>query len=570
MARSIGVTFDNKHIIHPSAHARVNADALNTINTGTSRNIVFLGTSTSGAPGKIHWFSNPADAREVLRGGDLLQAGELAWNPSGDGSGAGMIGFIRTQPATQAQLVKDAMTIKSKEYGSHTNKIQVKMEDGTITGTKTITVYRWTDEVREIYEDLGIIFNIQYKGEEEYAVLTITQTDGKATNLSVKVGEDSETATEVLSYPLGEGEYYDINKLINDINEHEDFEASISPVGNKNLTTDLLDAVENKNIKTKYSVLALKGDILHQTRTSRLIEISFTSGSFPSNFDFTYLAGAVDGAVPSSWSNYFEMLHGEAVYLIVPLTADKSIHMECNRFINNQAEQERNFMLGVYGGNEDETIDQAIGRSLSLSSSRAILAYPGIKIQQANDTVTTLPAYMTAALIAGKIAGKAVGDPITLDPVNIAGLSKVLKTADIDRLLQGGVTTLEFVRHGNIANYRIAQGITCWHIDSNPSYREISMRTITDNLSSELIGIMERKFAGTKGTINTVALMKNEVQSFLDRKRREDIIVEYLPESVTVQLDGEVARINYACIPVGAINYILITTTYYQQAITAS
>lgn len=571
MPRNIGVNFNGKHIVHPGAWSKIDANALNVLGAN-SRKLVFLGTSEGGEPGKIHWFATPADARAVLRGGDLLKAGELAWNPSNDGVGAGLIGFIRVQNATQAQLTKGNMVIKSLDYGAWTNQIQVKLEDGTTPGSKKLTVYHWKDDVKEIYDDLGVIFDIQYTGTQPYAALTITaDSNGKATRLSIKVGADQASAQEVLGYDLGQGMWNDVARLVNDINEHVDFVANMKPTGDKNITTDMLDPVSDQDIKTaKYDVLAMKGDILYQTRLSKLIEISFTTtGSFPANFDYTFLSGGSDGTVPSSWASYFDLLHGEGAYLIVPLTADRSIQAECNNFINAQADQERTYMMGVYGGDTDETIDEIISRAIALNSFRAVVTYPAIKVLDEDGQVVTLPGYMTAALIAGRIAGKAVGDPITLDFVNIVGLNKVLKSSDIDRLLQAGVTALEFVRQSSRAGYRIVQGITTHQVDSNPSFREISMRIIADTLSSELVEILESKFVGGKGTVNTVALIKNEVQSFLDRKVREEVLVEYDPNSVVVRLEGETVYIDYAAMPVGALNYILITTKYYQQPIFA-
>lgn len=571
MARNIGVNFAGKRIIHPGAYARIDASALDVLGTLSARRIVFLGTSEGGEPNKIHWFTNLSDARAVLRSGDLLTAGELAWNPSGDGVGAGEIGFLRVQPATQASLTKDNMTFISKDYGAHTNRIQVKLEDGSTAGSKKITVYYWADDVREIYDNLGLIFDIKYIGDQEYATLSI-ETDnetGKSTKLTIKVGADAETATEVLSYELGEGEYYDINKLVTDINEHVDFEASMKPLGNKNITTDVLDTVVDQDITSTYTVTALQGDILYQTRLSNLITIEFGSGSFPSNFDFTYLTGGTDGNTPSSWSTFLDKLYGTGTYFVVPLTSDTAIHAECNSYINAQADQERVPMMGIYGGDFEESIDTVIGRAITLNSSRAVVCYPEIQYQQFDGTIVDLPPYMTAALIAGRIAGKDVGDPISLDFVNIVGLGRVLKSADVDRLLQNGVTTLEAARQGGRIGYRIVQGITTHQVDANPSFREISMRIIADSLSTELVEILESKFVGGKGTFNTVAMIKNEVQSFLDRKVREEVLVEYDPESVTVRLEGETVYIDYQAVPVGALNYILITTKYYQQAIIA-
>jgi hypothetical protein len=514
MARNIGVNFNGKRIIHAGAFSRINADALNVVGVPEARKIVFLGTSEGGKPDVIHWFTNPSDARGVLRGGDLLKAGELAWNPSGDGVGAGEIGFLRVQSATQAELVKGNMTIKSKDYGAWTNQIQVKLEDGTTTGSKKVTVYHWKDEYREVFDDLGTIFDIQYTGTEAYASLTITQTGGVATELALKVGADQASATVVKSYSLGNGQWSDVHKLVADINDHVDFVASVHP--NKSIMTDKLDAVADQDIKTsKYTVTALQEDIRAQLDLSSLIEVNFGTGTFPENFDYTFLSGGTNGTTPSSWAAKLDLLFGSGAYLVVPLTADRAIHSEVHTFVTSQSTNERSYMMGVYGGAAGETVDDIISRAVAFNNPRAVMVYPEVQVQTNDGSVATLPGYMTAALVAGRIAGKSTADPITLDYVNIVGVGRKLKTSDVERLLLNGVTPIEFVRRNGQPGYRIAQGITTYLVDGNPSFREISMVVLADELSSELVEILETSFAGGKGTTSVVSLIKNEVQSFL-------------------------------------------------------
>lgn len=573
MPRNIGVNFNGKLIIHPGAWSRINASALNTTGASTSRKIIFVGTSEGGMPNKLYWFNNYSDAKTILRNGDLLQAGQLAWNPSGDGIGASTIGFIRVQTgALPASLTQGNMTITSKDYGAWTNNIQVQMTNGTLAGSKKIMVYQWKDNVTETFDNLGNIFTIQYTGTQAYAAMTITQTAGKATNLTVNVGASQATATPVLNYTLGQGQWNDIFALVNDINQHAGFTATVVPTGDKNgTTTDMLDAVTNQDIKTApYTATALQADIQNQINArSNYINVSFGSGTFPTNFPYTYLSGGTDGTTPTSWLSFYDpLVRNAGAYLLVPLTVDPSLQAEANNFISS-LEQDRTYMLGIFASDVNDTVDQAIGRAVTLNSYRAVVTYPAVQITDSNNNLISLPGYMTAALIAGRIAGKSVGDPITMNYVNVAGLAQTLKPIDVNRLLQAGVTPIEFVRYSNQSGYRIAQGITTWQVDSNPSFREISMRDIADALSSELAQILETKYVGTKGTTQSVALIKNEVQSYLDKKVRDQVLVAYDPNSVSISLNGQTVTINFSVQPVSAINYILITTTYYQQPITA-
>lgn len=566
MARNIGVNFNGKNIVHPGAHSRTNSDSLTTLGTAGSKRIAFVGTSEGGQPGVVHTFDNPADARDVLRGGDLFKAGDLAWTPSGDGVGAGSISFLRVSDAKQSTLTKGGLVLTSKDWGEFTKNIQVKLEPGTAAGSKRLTAYLWTDETREVFDNIGPIFTVKYKGTGETATLSIVEDSQtkKAKTLALKVG-----TTDVMSFQLGDGEYADINKIIYKINENKDFEAAMVTFGNKNLKSDALDIVANQIIKdVAYTVTALKGDLLYQTRYSKLINVSFGTGEI-ADFDFTYLTGGTEGEVPASWAKEFNKLFGEGCYIVVPLTGDAAIHAECARFINNQSVLERNKMIGIYGGKLGESVDDAIGRALTFNSSRAVVAYPGITRAINSDEQELLPPYFTAAMIAGRIAGKPTGEPVTLNFLNLIGLEKVLTATEIDRLIQSGVTCVEFVRQTNKKGYRIVQGVTTYQVDTNPSFREISMRILDDELSTELVEHLESKFAGGKGTVSSIALIKNETQAFLDKKVREEVIVTYQPESVVVRLVGDQVFVDYSCIPVGAINYILITAKYYQQQILA-
>src|SRR5690606_3440472 len=164
MVKNVGVNFNGKHIIHPGAHSRVLADELSSLSSSGVKRIAIIGKSQGGEPGKVVWFDNPSDAKAYLKGGDLLTAGELAWSPSDDNIGAGEIGFLRIEDAKQAQLVKDGLTFVSKDWGAHTNQIQVKLEDGTALNSKRITVSDWSTNTTEVYDNIGPIFTIKYNG----------------------------------------------------------------------------------------------------------------------------------------------------------------------------------------------------------------------------------------------------------------------------------------------------------------------------------------------------------------------------------------------------------------------
>lgn len=571
MPSNIGVNFNGRHIIQPSAAAMVNANALNTVGSVAQKKIALIGSSDGGQPQTVLTFSNPADAAAVLKGGDLLKAATLAWAPSGDGVGAGDISFIRVENALQSSLVQGSMTLTSLDWGANNNNIQAKLEAGTAANSRKLTIYNWQTNVTEVYDNVGPIFTVQYTGvgvgtPAATATMTIItdSTSGLATSLSISLA-----GTVAMTYTLGNGQWQDVNAIVADINNHAGFSAAMVTYGNKNINSNQLDAVVSQDIKAAvYTVTALKGDTVYQTRFSQLAKVTFTAtGTYPTNFPYTYFSGGSNGTSPASWANLVDKFYGEGVYLITPLTSDDAIQAEVQTFVENQSTYERSEMIGIYGGALGMTVDDAVAQALTFNSSRAVVAFPGITRAVAEGDTETLAPYFTAAMIAGRIAGKDVGDPITLDYLNLIGLETTLKSNDVDRLIQAGVTAIEFVLTSGTKGYRIAQGVTTYQSDSNPNYREISMRMVSDELSAELVEMLEDKFAGGKGTVSSIALIKNQTQSWLDQKKAQQIIVDYDPNSVTVVLNGDVVSVNYACIPVGAINYILITATYYQQQI---
>lgn len=575
MPTDVGINFNGQHLIHPQAVAAVNASALNGVGSPSSPKIVFMGNSIGGQPGVINWFSNPADATSAYKGGDLIQAATLAWQPSGDYPGAGTVGLLRVQSAIQSVLTEGSLVLTSKDYGAYTTNIQAKLENGSISGSKKLTVYYWPDNLTEIYDNLGPIFTIQYTGTQAYAGLEIDQdANGNATSLTIKVGTDAATATQTLSYQLGNGPYSTVNDIIYNINEHTDFTASMITYGNKNINTSSLDAVTSQDIKTAaYTVTAMKADFILETQYSQLIQVSFLpTGTLPENFDYSYLVGGGDGTVPASWSDLLNNIFGEGVYIVVPLTADPAIHAEVLGFITNQSNNEHSRMIGCFGGDLGESVEQTVSRALTLSSSRAILSYPGITTYSSSDetTIVTLAPYFTAALTAGLIAGQGFnGEPITYKDVNILGLEKKLSSADKDRLLQAGVTVFEPISSALQTGFHVLQGITTYQLSGNPAYREISVQVSTDDLLTSL----EQKlgtYIGTRGNMQSLSNILNTVQSDLDDRVLAGSLISYDATSVKVTLSNDQVTVTFNCTPTDAINYITLTATYQRQTLTLS
>jgi hypothetical protein len=569
-----GVTFNGKYIVHPGAYSAVNANNLSG-SSSSGKNIVLIGSATGGKPNTLHWFSIPQDALNTMKGGNLITAGNVAWAPSGDGVGAGTIGMIRVENAVQSQLVEGILTLKSKDYGVDTNKLQASLQDGTLANSKKLVVYYWPDNTNETYDNIGPVLSIQYKGTDAYAAVTVT-TDGvtgKATTLEIKTGVAQVSATTNLSYDLTTGQFPTISALVADINAHANYSASVVTVGvgKGAIASTELDAISNQDILTAYSLTAYKGDLTKQMVLSSLVDLTFTgTGALPSSFTMTQFTGGADGVIPTDWTSFTDLLIGEAVDIVVPLTGDASIHAEVQQFVENQSTNERSEMRGFYGGELDGTIADTILRSVTLNSSRATLCYPGISLQDSNGGSVTYAPWLTAAMIAGRVAGLSVGESCTLNSLNLIGLEKVLTSSEITKLIEAGVTVVEFVRNRSSQGFRVAEGVTTYQDNSNPVFTQISTGMLADDLSKDLREYMEKNFVGKGGTSAKVALALNCVQSFLDQKVRDNWLVAYDASSVSVVLNGRCLTISYSAQPVEEIDFVLITTNFYSESLSAA
>jgi hypothetical protein len=173
-------------------------------------------------------------------------------------------------------------------------------------------------------------------------------------------------------------------------------------------------------------------------------------------------------------------------------------------------------------------------------------------------------------MIAGRVAGLSVGESCTLNSLNLIGLEKVLTSSEITKLIEAGVTVVEFVRNRSSQGFRVAEGVTTYQDNSNPVFTQISTGMLADDLSKDLREYMEKNFVGKGGTSAKVALALNCVQSFLDQKVRDNWLVAYDASSVSVVLNGRCLTISYSAQPVEEIDFVLITTNFYSESLSAA
>jgi hypothetical protein len=554
-----GVVFNGRRIVHPGAYDATDASATTVVTEGGLNIPIVVGTAEAGESGKVMWFTDASEVRRQLRGGDLVIAAELMFSPTPEGGGgASVIGVLVANPTQRAQATVGGLQIQSLEYGNGGNRIQVKLEDGTIPGTKKLTAHRWDTEQLEVFDNLGAAFLIQYTGPEAYASITITNTDGNATLLETKVGADQSSAVTDVSLDLTDERFSTIDDIVRYLNSLSGYEVSYVDYGkNADLPANKLDAVANADIKTSRYIMAVAGDLeLQVNKFSELINVTVTGAL--SNFDFTYLSGGSAGSAPASWSSHFDVIKKQFSDILVVLSDSEAIHAEALAHVQQMELRQQKQMLFT-GGAIGETISQVKQRAAALNSSRAVLAYPGIYHKSIENGKKVLPPYFTAAMIAGRVCGVDATEPITFDYFNLIGLEVDLLAGDpvIDELISAGVCTLERVQNGAI---RLVQGVTTYLGPNNPLFREISVRRGADKLSDTMRRAMEDTFVGKKGLRATKSAIETKAIDVLEQAIKDGDITGY--RNIVVRFVDSVVYIDYEVAIVEPINYVLVTSHF--------
>ena len=564
--------FPKKKISRPHTEITVDTSGIGGGSSSSDKVLMLVGSAKGGAPNTVYRFRNYQQAKKILRSGDLLDAIELAWNPTDTGNySAGDILAMRVEDATNATLTKGGLTFSTAIYGVEANEIQVALEDNSLTGTKRLTIAFAKDNYKKVFDNLGKIFSIKYTGSEAQASFSVLEDSIKkvANKLVLKTGADAESMTEAIAFDLGTGIYADTNVLISEINNLPDWEAKFFPLGDKNIETATFEPAVDVDVKTgeKY-VTALGGDIAKQLEYNDYVKVAVDRTTPVESFTLTNLAGGNDGTVPESWAEKFTHFANEGGYYMVPLTDKQAVHAEALAFVTDRTNNGDPMRI-IVGGGSNETIEESITRATNLRDPRAsLVGFSGTR-KMDDGRIMKFPAYMLASQVAGIASGLEIGEAVTFKNFSLTNIDRVLEGTQLDMLNESGVISLEYVRNRTTTAFRIVQDVTTYNDKTDPVKNEMSVGEANDFLVSEMKIELDNAFIGTKVVDTSASLIKNFIQSFLDKKKRAHEIQDYTPEEVQVVLDGDVAMISLTIMPIRSLNKIQVSIVYQQQILTA-
>lgn len=178
-----GAYFDGRLYFRPGARGKFKSKELRRGASLDLNTLILIGTSTNGfncndptlpQRKRVMEFVNFQEAREILGGGELLDAVKGAFNPSKDqrfAIGPTLIKVLNIADNEQAEIAKDGHTIKALIPGPNGNKIRFRVISPTeIIITDGVETYKQSNLVQD---DLAI----QYTGDATTATIAINSTN---------------------------------------------------------------------------------------------------------------------------------------------------------------------------------------------------------------------------------------------------------------------------------------------------------------------------------------------------------------------------------------------------------
>jgi hypothetical protein len=592
------VYFNGDVLTIPGAYSAIDVSNLQVKSDGDgAKTIAIIGECTGGEPQVVQFFSEPTVARKILKSGELLKACEKAWNPvsgSKEGvpiGGANIIAVIRSNAATKSFLEIDPegvvaptekqIVFQSKDWGKDTAH-QVKISNGTIEGTKNLTIYDQTNDVYEHWDNVGRMFSIGYTGDKAYAEVNVYKDSNGAMYLQTKIGDDEASAVEDIHIALDPIKYKNLRVLISDLQSYENYKVIAATRYNMRLKVNELDIITKKNIKSTQlvptaTITATFADTASTLAlNSRLIEVKsynkeIGNKTIPNtNGAYLFLTGGSEGSSPASWIKFFDMLSNYDIQYIVPLIGDISIHAELMEHVMAMSGTMGKERRGVVGGNVNETINESIQRARDLNHARMQVVHGGFYDVNSNNELELYPPYILAAQHAGRAAFLPDGEPATHDIYRMSAPEYQLEANEITALLQSGVLAFEFVigQAGvSQSHARLVQDLTTDLVNQDVVHVERATGQLADSINKEIRRGLDSLLTGKRTSLTDLTSAKNRVISILQERQRNGYIIAY--KDVYVSKTGTITTVDYGVAAAEPNNFTLITAHYYSETLTA-
>jgi hypothetical protein len=515
----------------------------------SSGNLCILGTSSGGEPLTLLEFGGLSEAKNSLVSGELLEGVGLAFNGSTEYVPQKVFA-MRVNGGTRSTLaLGTGMTLTAWDWGSHTNQLKMKIEEGTSSGSKKATF---------VYKDKSVVVDdivkqsLKIVSSETDATITITK--GK---MSLNYGDKS--------IEISFEDFPKLSDLVERINTETSFVATLIDSDEDSLSSNL-DFVQSKNISTEttlYSNRKAFADAMAKVEFIGDVTLG-DSQTMPEDMTYQYFTGGNSASASiNDWISALEKLEVEDIQIIATPETSSNVQSliatHCTQMSTTVNRKERTCILG---GELDLSDDEAISLATGFNNKLVSFVCDNATINNplTGDTETISGAKL-AIMLAGMESSMAVNVPLTNKTLNVLGFSKKRTITNMEKLIKNGIIVCN-PSPTEATNFVCIRGLTTYQSEDLIN-NERSMVRESMFMNREL----RKKYSAGIGGLNNKGITSQVIATLQDAAKEWADLGYIVPNgsnnvwNIKVTVNGDKVYLTYSRYLTAPTNFIFITAT---------
>ena len=543
---------NGRYFSTPGVQVNVNTSGLLAPPPAPGLGLLLIGPAVDGQPQTPIVLSSPAQAVQTLKGGDLLQAALLAFNPGGGMTGPGQITVIRPEAATVGTSViksggaVNQIALTTTSYGAEANLSKWQVQAGSVSGYLVTLQTDFIGPGGQVYnpqtqDNVGLkALTIYYSGTGTAPTLTITDT---SLQVSATTSDTGGTVTFTPTMTVGQlaaaiNQFAGWNAVVTDQNPGDLVMPGTTsiPALLDNVSAISVSTVAGTPTAVNANVAAVVNWINSGSLFTAVRDANATS--LATGVTWTYATGgATPAPVNSDWQNAFTAAQAvTGIFIVCPVIGSSTIWAQADahcKYMASIGQPRRAYVGDLLGQSQaTETTD-----ALALNSARTSLVWSGAKGVNYNGAAVTFAPYLIAAQIAGGRAGAQLTDKMTQQIIGVSGLEVAPNPTQVGSLNSSGVAALMVDPSGD---YVLSWDRTTWTGDNNAANVEnmtgLSIDVVTVDLNQRL-----RPYVGKPITAKLLGQAKGAILAGLNYWFQQGVVVTAdgaPPQDDAVSLQG--------------------------------
>ncbi|MDR0473584.1 MAG: phage tail sheath subtilisin-like domain-containing protein, partial [Treponema sp.] len=373
---------------------------------------------------------------------------------------------MRVNKGTRGEITlksgaSDILTVKSKDYGVHTNQIKIWVKEGTAPNSKKILVNYKGNEVSQD-NIVRRSMSVRYTGTGTAATMTVT-----ATGIQIAVTGGDPGDSQNITWE----ECDTLEALVARLNDTGNFVASLIDE-RPNIKTTNLDTTQAMSIMADgavfHSNLWAFGEALASMQYIGEVQIVSTNLFVvpDDTSSYVYLSGAAAGTYTiADWTDSLEILEGQDVQSITTPSTDHDVRILISNHITSMCQTEkRKERQGICGLERGVNLETAVAAAKELNSEYMSLVMDDAV---ANNPLTGATEVIDPAILACKIAGMeaamGMATPLTNKQLKVNAFGKKKRASELNTMIQNGIMPCDVNEDGLLV---IIRAMTAYQDDN--------------------------------------------------------------------------------------------------------